>query len=353
MSHDLAAIAQFLAHFPLEAYFGFVPVLLFLAGLVYLDSFKLVGFGKIFGVLLLGGLAAGLSYVAAGPVMDVLHFNFADYSRYAAPVVEEAFKAAVMIWLFSTNRIGFMVDAAILGLTVGAGFACFENVYYAYIFPEANVGVWIVRGLGTAIMHGGVTAAFGLTAQALRERSGERGILMYLPGFLLAASVHSIFNQFIGWPVYSTAGTIVILPLMLLLLFDKSEHEVHNWLVQDYETHEHLLDDLQSGRFADSEAGRFVLSLSSRFDKQVVADIFAYIKLHTQLVLRAEAMLLARENSEKIAPSPDDAEKFKRLRELEKKIGRSAMLLIRPHLKFSHKELFELHQFEARAQSAA
>src|SRR5208282_4104009 len=99
------------AHFLLEACLGLGPVLLFLAALVYMDSFKLVGVLDVIAVMTLGVLAAGLSYASSGALMDYFRADFMTYSHYMAPIVEEGFKAAMMIWLFSRNRIGFMIDA--------------------------------------------------------------------------------------------------------------------------------------------------------------------------------------------------------------------------------------------------
>jgi RsiW-degrading membrane proteinase PrsW (M82 family) len=44
------------------------------------------------------------------------------------------------------HRIGFLVDAAIFGFTVGSGFAVIENLYYLEQVPDAGRGTWIVRG---------------------------------------------------------------------------------------------------------------------------------------------------------------------------------------------------------------
>ena len=336
-------------NFPIEAALGLGPVLLYLAGLLYIDSFKLVRVSTILGVLLMGMAAAFLSYFLSGFVIDTLHLSFPTYSKYYAPVVEEGLKDLAIVWLFSRNRIGFMVDAAILGLAVGAGFSLLENVYYAYIFPEANVGVWIIRGFGTALMHGGVAAIFAISAQTLRERHAHTGVWAFIPGFLAAVSIHSIFNQFIDYPAYSAAVTILALPFALLFLFDKSEHKVHDWLVQDYESHEQLLADIADGKFAQSELGRFITNLATKFDATIVADIFSYIQLHIQLVLRAEQLLLAKEKGVAAAPGKTDADSFKRLHALERQIGRTAMLAVWPHLKFSRQELWELHQLEHTA----
>jgi len=338
------------AHFLEETILGFSPVLVFLVALLYLDSFKLVRFSTVLWVIVLGALAALASYFLSGVVMDTFHLNFQNYSRYAAPALEEGLKAAIILYLFARNRIGFMIDAAILGAAVGAGFSLFENVYYAALFPDANMSVWMVRGLGTAIMHSGVTAIFAVSAQALSERHARFSPINYIPGYLIAIALHSIFNQFIGYPLLSAAGTIIVLPLALLLVFDKSEHEAHDWLIHDYENHEALLADVDSGKFATSEVGRFIRDLTSKFNKDLVANIFAYIKLHTVLVLRAEKHLLAKEDGEKDKVGTATAENFKRLHELERKIGRAAMLTIWPHLKFSHKELWELHKLEGDAK---
>lgn len=327
---------------------GFAPVLIFLLILIYMDSFKLVGFFLILEVLLWGAVAAGLSYLAAGPIMDAAHMDITHYSRYLAPLVEEGFKAALLVWLFTRDRIGFMIDAAILGVAVGAGFALAENIYYAYLFSSTDIGLWMVRGLGTAIMHSGVSAVFAVTAQTLRERHNAKGLFAYLPGYLIAASLHSMYNQFQVWPIYSTAGTLIILPLALVLVFDKSEHQMHNWLIQDYETHHQLLEDIDNGAFANSHAGALLKKLATRFSATMAAKLFAYIKLHTQLVLRAEEILLAKERGETVPVGRAEHDAFKRMHMLEKEIGRTAMLTLWPHLKFSHQELFELHQLEAR-----
>jgi hypothetical protein len=137
---------------------------------------------------------------------------------------------------------------------------------------------------------------------------------------------------------------IVGLPPAFLLIFTKSEHAVHQWLVDDYKSHRQLLDDIQSGRFAHSEAGRFIVTLSNRFDKATVADIFEYLKLHTLCVLRAENRSLARERNEKVVIGPSDRADLHRLAALEKKIGRIALMALWPHLHFSRRELWELHE---------
>ena len=133
---------------------GLLPVICFLAALVYLDSYKLVPIRRVLTVIALGCLTAALSYPVSLFWLETAGIDFTTYTRYIAPAFEEALKAAVVVALLRLNRIGFLVDAAILGFAVGAGFAILENLYFLRIVPETQLGTWIVRGFGTALMHG-------------------------------------------------------------------------------------------------------------------------------------------------------------------------------------------------------
>lgn len=62
--------------------------------------------------------------------MQLLEVDLGFYSRYGAPVVEEVLKSIYLVYLIKSKRIGFMVDSAIFGFAIGAGFAFVENIYY-------------------------------------------------------------------------------------------------------------------------------------------------------------------------------------------------------------------------------
>ncbi len=341
-----------LPHFFLEAPIGLSPVLLFLVLLLQFDSYKLVSLGEVMVCLAAGMAMAVVSYYTNTRAINVLHYSFATYSRFAAPVAEEFLKAGFIIVLFAINRIGFMIDAAIMGFAVGAGFALSENLYYLYEFPGANLGVWIIRGFGTAVMHGGATAIFGVLAQGLTERRAIINPLMLLPGLVAAVVIHGIYNTFQAQPSLAAASMVLVVPVALLMVFSKSEHKIHTWLLTDYETHEHILQEIESGEFAHTEAGHFIASLANKFDPESVADLFAYMRLHCELVMRAEKISLGREKGEKITGGHELHESFKKLHALEKKIGRAAMMAVWPHLHFSRRELWELNELEGELHGA-
>lgn len=335
--------------FFLEAPIALIPAVLFLIVLDRLDSFRLVSFTAAVAALVAGGLLAIVSYFANALAMDATGANIAAYTRYGAPVIEETLKAAVMVHLFTRARIGFMIDAAIMGFAIGTGFAFIENLYFLYSFPDANIGVWIVRGFGTAMMHGGATAIFGVLSQMLTERHKRFAPWLYLPGLIAAIVLHSLFNHLLSLPMVATAAMILLVPAVLFFVFAKSENRIHNWITSDHETHQQLLASMD-GEFAKTDGGQLVADIAEKFAPGHAAEIFAYMRLHTELVLRAEEMLLARQRGEKNPISDEDVERFARLHALERNIGRTALLALWPHLHYSRQELAELYEMEARTK---
>lgn len=85
---------------------GLLPVMIFLLVLLYLDSYKLVRFRMILRVIVACALLAYAAYRVNGYLTWELAWEQSLYSRYVAPLVEEALKASVMVFLFRTHRIG-------------------------------------------------------------------------------------------------------------------------------------------------------------------------------------------------------------------------------------------------------
>ena len=328
----------------IETAIALLPVLGLLVVLHMFDSYRLASLGEIAQMIVAGVVLAVAAYYLNGFLLSSTKADYDTYSHFAGPAVEETLKAMAILVLFWRNRIGFLIDAIIVGFAVGTGFALFENVYYLQVFHDASVGDWIIRGFGTAIMHGGTTAIFAAIGQSWIEKRGRFNVLLFVPALFVALAVHAAYNYLQAVPSVATAAVMIGLPPLFFLIFTKNEHAVHQWLVDDYASHEQLLAEIDNGRFAHSEAGRFILALSSRFDKATIDKIFEYLKLHALLVLRAERRELAREKGEAIPHDPQNRADLHRLAALEKEIGPGAMMALWPHLHFSRRELWELHE---------
>ena len=331
------------ANLLLHALLGLLPVCCFLAALLYLDSYKLVPLKWVVGTIIAGCLVAVASYPINMAGLHGLSIDFTIYTRYVAPLVEEALKALIVWWLMRNNRIGFLVDAAIFGFATGAGFAIFENLYYLTVFPDLKLGTWIVRGFGTAVMHGGATAIFAVIAHSMLGRHSTRGWLALLPGFGLAVLTHSVFNHFFVTPIINTALVLGLLPLLFVLVFDRSDRSVSEWLGAGFDADTELLELINSGEFSTSKVGMYLQSLREKFEGPIVADLLCYLRLHTELSIRAKGLLMMRESGFVNKAGEATRAKLEEMKYLESSIGATGKLAIKPFLRMSRKDLWQFY----------
>jgi RsiW-degrading membrane proteinase PrsW (M82 family) len=323
-----------------------LPVLAFLGVLLYLDSYKLVKLRDVVVVVAFGAAMAGASYLANAQVLAIAEIEFRTFSRYVAPFTEEILKGLLMLVMIRTHRIGFLVDAAIFGFAVGTGFALAENLYYLNLFPNAGIGTWILRGFGTAIMHGGATALFAVMGLALLERSQRTGLGAFVPGLAIAVVLHSAFNHFFLSPLVSAVGIVLVLPPLLYAAFEKSEQALGSWLGTGFDADTEMLALINSGQLSDSPVGRYLHTLKDKFKGPVVADLLCYLRLTTELALRAKGVLMMRESGFEVTVDEATKEKFAELRYLESSIGHTGRLALQPLLHLSHKDLWQLYMLK-------
>jgi len=323
---------------------GLLPVVAFLAALVYFDSYKLVSLRVVVGVMLVGAVTAGASYFLNIEALELLDIAFVTYTRYVSPVIEETLKALIIVVLIRAQRIAFLVDAAIAGFAVGTGFAVVENLYYLSLRPDSHIAVWVVRGFGTAIMHGGATAIFAIVSIALSEK--RSGISAFLPGLAAAVVLHSAFNHFLFLPILSTLGILVTLPPLAWYVFRRSERAVGDWLGADFDADARLLELIDSDDFGSSNLGQYLQSLRSHFRGEVVGDMLCYLRLHLELEMLAKGVLLMRENGLEPTLDPDARAKFDELHYLERSIGRTGRRAMQPFLHLNARDLWQIHMLE-------
>ena len=329
-----------------RALLGLLPALGLLAVLVYLDGYKLVRLRAVVALLACGAVIAAATYALNRLFLERFPLPLPLYSRYVAPVGEELLKALVVVALVRAHRIGFLVDAAICGFAVGTGFGVAENLYYVHLLPGAGPGLFLVRGFGTALMHGGATAIVGVLGLASLERRPDAWVRAFLPGLVLAVVLHSAFNHFFLSPLLSTSGMVLVLPILFQAIFARSERSLGEWIGRGFDADVATLELINSGRFAGSPAGRYLHALKDRFEGPVVADLLCYLRLHIELSLRAKGALLMRESG--FDPQVDEATRaaFGELRYLGKSVGRTGLRAIRPMLGMTGKELWQLHMLD-------
>ena len=327
-----------------------VPVLVMAAVFAWLDVFKLMSKGEMAGLLILGGLTAVVAYPISGQMLDNLPMGFSFYSRVVAPWIEEALKGLAIVLLFARNRIGFKLDAVICGFTIGAGFSVIENIIYLTRFPDLAATVWMVRGLGTAVMHGATTAILATIAHDLGERAvrakakWQLNPLWFVPGYLAAVAIHTVFNQFPNQPLLVMMVTVVMAPVALLALLRFGEGEAQAWLAEERAAHREELAAWEAGGYPVGTSGERIAAMVVRAlprEGEVIRD---YCTLKTRLVLAAETELLDRDRQIDPAHAAELREQLARLKQLRRDMGRTAYAALLPLLPFSRNDQWELDE---------
>ena len=327
-----------------------VPVLIMAMLFAWLDVFKLMSPWEMIACLLLGMVAALAAWPVSGRMLDTLPMGYSDYSRFVAPWIEEGLKTIAIALLFLTNRIGFKLDAIISGFAIGAGFSVIENIFYLARFPELTTAVWLVRGLGTAVMHGATMAILAAIAHELAERSmrrqGGHGFnpLWLLPGYVVASLIHIIFNHFPSHPMEVMVVTLVLAPIILIGLMRFGERETHKWLTEDRDGHRLWLEQWQSGAFPRDAAGQRIAALAGRAKPQEAALIRDYCLLKTELVLTAEEELLDGDRKLEAGEVERLRASFARLKEIRERLGRTGFCALKALLPFSANDEWELEE---------
>jgi RsiW-degrading membrane proteinase PrsW (M82 family) len=307
-----------------------LPVTMFLAILVVGDSFKLVPRVTLARALAAGVAAAGVTLVLhtwllAHGVVEILTLK-----RYVAPLVEESLKAACLIYLLRRGRIGFLVDAAIVGFGVGTGFALVENVHYLRTLTGAPIWVWVARGFGAALLHASTACIVAVTGKALADRYPAQARFAMAPGWLLAVALHAVYNRALVSPILAAAFLLTIVPLIVMAVFDRSEKLTREWVGDGLDLDVELLALIRSSHFGATRLGRYLTELTTRFPGPVVADMFCLLQLELELGIRVKGMLMAREAGLDV---PVDDEVRARLAErtyLQETIGPTGLLALRP-----------------------
>jgi hypothetical protein len=206
-----------------------------------------------------------------------------------------------------------------------------------------KLGTWIVRGFGTAIMHGGATAIFSVISRALLRQHSTLGLVALIPGFLIASIIHSVFNHFFFTPLVNAALVLGFLPLLLVVVFDRSERAVSDWLGAGFDANTELLELINSGEFSASKVGTYLQSLREKFEGPIVADLLCYLRLHTELSIRAKGLLMMRESGFVNKAGEETRAKLEEMKYLEKSIGTTGKLAIKPFLRMSRKDLWQFY----------
>ena len=251
------------------------------------------------------------------------------FSRYLAPITEETLKAAFVLYAISRRRVGFLVDAAILGFAIGTGFAVVENVEYLMAPVDRRLWVWIVRGFGTAMLHASTTAIVAVGTKALLGRYPRRGLAVAAGPWVGAVLLHSLFNHAQVSPLLAAGVPMIVLPLVVMFVFDRSRRARAEWVGRGSTSTWSCCDSC--ARVTSARRGLAATCRSSnRGSGPVVADMFCLLQLELELGIRAKGMLMARDAGLELPIDQDLRQRLDERAYLRRTIGPTGLLALRP-----------------------
>jgi protease PrsW len=327
----------------LSVVLALVPVLLFLSALVLLDSFKLVRPAAVAAAVAFGAAAALACAWLHETLIPLAGVGPSMFGRYIAPLTEESAKALFIVFLVRRRRVGFLVDAAVQGFAVGCGFGLIENVMYLRALPHAPALLWVVRGLGTAVLHGAATAILAMMARTAADRQPDRWARVFLPGWVAAVAIHSIFNHFVLQPLTLTLLLLAVLPVLTLFVFSYSEGATREWVTEGMDLDLELLGLVLSEHFTATRLGTYLQELRTRFPGPVVADMYCLLRLELELAVQARALLMAREAGLVLPPDDDLRKSLEEIECIRHSIGTTGLLALRPLNVTTHRDRWHKH----------
>jgi hypothetical protein len=191
-------------------------------------------------------------------------------------------------------------------------------------------------------MHGGTTAIFAILARNARDRHAAAQLRVFLPPLAAAIVIHSFFNQFLLPPLLSTLLLFILLPVILIIVFRQSESTTRHWLEVGFDTDQELLALMTTDRISTSRIGVYLQSLRKTFPGEIVADMLCLLRLRVELSVKAKGLMLLREAGFSPPPDPEIARAFEELEYLQKSIGKTGMLAIKPFVSVADRDLWQL-----------
>jgi hypothetical protein len=207
-----------------------------------------------------------------------------------------------------------------------------------------HLTVWIVRSFGTATMHGAVSALFAIITKLLSDVQSTDRLHVYLPGTMVAVGANSFHNHFVLPPLASTAVTLLVFPVLVFVIFRKSEKSLQQWLGMDLDSDVRLLELINSERFPGSRLGRYLHSVRKSLTGPVAADMFCYLRIQAELAVRAKGAFIMQDCGFSVEPDPAIAADLRELECLEHRIGWIGRNALAPFSHFKDQDYRQLYR---------
>ena len=162
--------------------------------------------------------------------------------------------------------------------------------------------------------------------------------------------MHAGFNQLPFHPLVTAAVILLVMPLLLLAVFERSEAATRSWLSSGFDGEFEMLEQILDDEVQGTPVGRYLETLQERFEPIVVADLLCLLRIHLELSLRAKGMLIARAAGLRVDADDTVRANLGELRWLERTVGATGQLAILPLRRTSSRDLWQILLLERSAR---
>jgi hypothetical protein len=155
--------------------------------------------------------------------------------------------------------------------------------------------------------------------------------------------IHSASNHLLLQPVAQTLIILMILPAIVVWVFDRSERATREWVSAGLDLDLEVLQLIVSEHFNVTRFGQYLQELRARFPGPVVADMYCLLRLELELSVQAKALVMARGAGLEL---PADADLDAALAErayLHRSIGTTGLLALKPLQVTTHRDQWHRH----------
>jgi RsiW-degrading membrane proteinase PrsW (M82 family) len=191
--------------------FSLLVALFWLKKFRKMDKYEKEPERAIYKTFFAGALATVPSVILESPLqMDAFSYPSFFFSFLWVAMVEEFFKyVAVRITVYRSKEFNEVMDGMIYMISAALGFAAAENVGYMIGF---GFSVGILRAILSYLGHVSFSAILGY--YLAKSKLEARGDWLWI-GFLLAISLHWLYNSFLVAGTVMTSGSFLLLGLMV------------------------------------------------------------------------------------------------------------------------------------------
>ena len=147
-------------------------------------------------VCLISGYISGFAKIASGMSAE-------ETAVYISPLIEEGMKLLPVLFTM------YILDADdselfLAAVSIGAGFATFENICYLLSSGETRLSYVLIRGLAVGTMH--IASMVILSGTIIIERRYDAVSLPALTGALaMSSTLHGLYNLLVSETGFSSA----------------------------------------------------------------------------------------------------------------------------------------------------